>query len=65
MGLAEVASAAPSSAATSKTAGGKPKVKLGKNIIEDYKTVSIGQSAYFTGEPPPRPYCVHLVCRRT
>lgn len=49
VGVADVASAAPSSTATSQTAGGKPKVKLGKNIIEDYKTVSIGQSAYFTG----------------
>lgn len=27
----------------------RPKIKLGKDIVEDFKTVSIGQSAYFTG----------------
>jgi hypothetical protein len=50
--VAEVASAfsleAPSS--TAYPAGTARKHKLGKNILEDYETVNIGQSAYFTGE---------------
>ena len=61
--LAEVASTvASSSAATTYTAGGTVKHKLGKNILEDYKTVNIGQSAYFTGAlPPPAVVMAHRV----
>jgi hypothetical protein len=47
--LTELASAFASEA-TLNTAEGLQKLKLGKNILEDYKTVNIGQSAYFTGE---------------
>lgn len=40
----------------------RPKVKLGKDILEEYKTVSIGQSAYFTGElPPPLPVVYYFL----
>ena len=37
------------SSSTAYTAGGTVKHKLGKSIVEDYKTVLIGQSTYFTG----------------
>lgn len=46
--LAELGSVVASSS-TAYTAGSTKKHKLGKEILEDYKTVSIGQSAYFTG----------------
>lgn len=29
------------------------RAQLGKDILKDYETVSIGQSAYFTGAAPP------------
>jgi hypothetical protein len=39
-----------STTATSGTAtSSDKKIKLGRDIVEDYKTVAIGQSAYFTG----------------
>lgn len=64
--LAEVKSAVTSSAASSnRTAAGKAKVKLGKDIIADYQTVSIGQSTYFTGAPLlylSVPACAHTTC---
>lgn len=47
--VVELASTAPSSSAAT---GVTYKRKLGKDIVEDYKTVKIGQSAYFTGAAP-------------
>ena len=38
----------------------KARVQLGRDILKDYETVSIGQSAYFTGvSPPPSPSFSH------
>jgi hypothetical protein len=40
------------------------KIVLGRNIVEDYKTVGVGQSAYFTGQLPPggpEPCCIHYI----
>lgn len=39
------------STAATHAAHSKPKAKLGRDIVQDFQTLSIGQSAYFTGAP--------------
>ena len=48
------------SRAGSRPTARKARVQLGRDILKDYETVSIGQSAYFTGvSPPPSPSFSH------
>lgn len=41
---------------------GMAKSRVGKDILEDYKLVQMGHSAYFTGEPPPCPLAPLMPC---
>jgi hypothetical protein len=56
--------AAPPQCPISAAIGAPRDVYLGRNILEDLKTVSIGQSAYFTGASScPRASAVFLNLR--
>lgn len=49
----ELADVGSTTASSSVATGVTHKRKLGRDIVEDYKTVKIGQSAYFTGARTP------------
>lgn len=66
---ADITDLASATASSSAATGVTHKSKLGRDIVEDYKTVRIGQSAYFTGaalsDSCTSHFCLELECMGT